>query len=182
MLDTGPGIEPDALPRIFDPFFTTKPPGEGSGLGLSVSYGIVTEHGGGLRGENRDDRRGAIFTVELPRGRGGLSVRSPARRGRRRPRSRSSSASSRAGCTRGVGGPVPGAPAHHREHGFANANPEYGPAARLDAHHVLHPPHVGGHLRPARASNCRAVANDGAALRANADRAHGHLGRPRDAA
>jgi two-component system NtrC family sensor kinase len=68
VLDTGPGIEPEALSRVFDPFFTTKPPGEGSGLGLSVSYGIVTEHKGRLRGENRTDRRGAIFTVELPAG------------------------------------------------------------------------------------------------------------------
>jgi len=68
VLDTGPGIAPDALGRLFDPFFTTKPPGEGSGLGLSVSYGIVAEHKGKLRGENRADRRGAIFTVELPIG------------------------------------------------------------------------------------------------------------------
>ena len=68
VLDTGPGIELEALSRLFDPFFTTKPPGEGSGLGLSVSYGIVTEHKGRLRGENRTDRRGAIFTVELPAG------------------------------------------------------------------------------------------------------------------
>jgi C4-dicarboxylate-specific signal transduction histidine kinase len=68
VLDTGPGIEPESLSRLFDPFFTTKPPGEGSGLGLSVSYGIVTEHRGRLRGENRIDRRGAIFTVELPAG------------------------------------------------------------------------------------------------------------------
>jgi two-component system NtrC family sensor kinase len=68
VLDTGPGIAPDALPRLFDPFFTTKPPGEGSGLGLSVSYGIVAEHKGKLRGENRLDRRGAVFTVELPVG------------------------------------------------------------------------------------------------------------------
>ena len=68
VLDTGPGIEPESLSRLFDPFFTTKPPGEGSGLGLSVSYGIVTEHKGRLRGENRTDRRGAIFTVELPAG------------------------------------------------------------------------------------------------------------------
>ena len=68
VLDTGGGIAADALPRLFDPFFTTKPPGEGSGLGLSVSYGIVAEHKGKLRGENRADRRGAVFTVELPTG------------------------------------------------------------------------------------------------------------------
>jgi two-component system NtrC family sensor kinase len=68
VLDTGPGISADARPRLFDPFFTTKPPGEGSGLGLSVSYGIVTEHKGRLRADNRSDRRGAIFTVELPVG------------------------------------------------------------------------------------------------------------------
>jgi two-component system NtrC family sensor kinase len=70
VLDTGPGIELRDLPRLFVPFFTTKPPGEGSGLGLSVSYGIVAEHGGRLRGDNRPDRRGAIFTVELPVGDG----------------------------------------------------------------------------------------------------------------
>ena len=68
LLDTGHGIAPEALPRLFDPFFTTKPPGEGSGLGLSVSYGIVAEHKGTLRGGNRLDRRGAIFTLELPVG------------------------------------------------------------------------------------------------------------------
>jgi two-component system NtrC family sensor kinase len=68
VLDTGPGIAAEALPRLFDPFFTTKPPGEGSGLGLSVSYGIVAEHKGALRGDNRLDRQGAIFTVELPVG------------------------------------------------------------------------------------------------------------------
>jgi two-component system NtrC family sensor kinase len=68
VLDTGTGIAPDALPRLFDPFFTTKPPGEGSGLGLSVSYGIVAEHKGTLRAANRADRRGAVFTVALPPG------------------------------------------------------------------------------------------------------------------
>jgi signal transduction histidine kinase len=65
--DTGPGIPDDALPRIFDPFFTTKPPGEGSGLGLSVSYGIVAELGGVLRAQNCADG-GASFVVELPLG------------------------------------------------------------------------------------------------------------------
>ena len=68
VLDTGPGIPVEILPRIFDPFFTTKPPGEGSGLGLSVSYGIMTEHGGVLRAENRHEG-GARFVVELPFGR-----------------------------------------------------------------------------------------------------------------
>ena len=65
MLDDGPGIPPEHLPRIFDPFYTTKPPGEGSGLGLSVSYGIVSEHGGRLWAENRPEG-GAAFHLELP--------------------------------------------------------------------------------------------------------------------
>jgi signal transduction histidine kinase len=67
LLDTGPGIAPHVLPRIFDPFFTTKGPGEGSGLGLSVSYGIVGQHGGRLYAENRPEG-GAMFVVELPAG------------------------------------------------------------------------------------------------------------------
>ncbi len=65
--DTGPGIPDEVMPKIFDPFFTTKPPGEGSGLGLSVSYGIVTELGGRLRAENRPEG-GAAFILELPAG------------------------------------------------------------------------------------------------------------------
>ncbi len=65
VLDTGPGIPPDVLARVFDPFFTTKPPGEGSGLGLSVSYGIVAAHRGSLWVENRPDG-GAAFFVDLP--------------------------------------------------------------------------------------------------------------------
>jgi two-component system NtrC family sensor kinase len=67
VLDSGPGILADVLPRIFDPFFTTKPPGEGSGLGLSVSYGIVAEHRGRLWAENRPEG-GAAFHIELPLG------------------------------------------------------------------------------------------------------------------
>ena len=65
--DSGPGLAAEVLPRVFDPFFTTKPPGEGSGLGLSVSYGIITELGGSLRAENAADG-GASFIVELPLG------------------------------------------------------------------------------------------------------------------
>jgi C4-dicarboxylate-specific signal transduction histidine kinase len=67
VLDTGPGIAPQLLSRIFDPFFTTKGPGEGSGLGLSVSYGIVGQHRGRLYAENRPEG-GAMFVVELPAG------------------------------------------------------------------------------------------------------------------
>ncbi len=69
VLDTGPGLASDVVPRLFDPFFTTKPPGEGSGLGLSVSYGIVTEHQGRLSAGTRPEG-GAVFTVELPLGDG----------------------------------------------------------------------------------------------------------------
>jgi signal transduction histidine kinase/ActR/RegA family two-component response regulator len=65
ILDTGPGIPRDVLPRIFDAFFTTKPRGEGTGLGLWVSYSIIEEHGGRLRADNRP-QGGAVFTVELP--------------------------------------------------------------------------------------------------------------------
>jgi C4-dicarboxylate-specific signal transduction histidine kinase len=65
--DSGPGIAPSVLPKIFDPFFTTKAPGEGSGLGLSVSYGIIAEHGGRLRADNAEGG-GAVFVIELPLG------------------------------------------------------------------------------------------------------------------
>ncbi|MFZ0132042.1 MAG: ATP-binding protein [Desulfobacterales bacterium] len=63
--DTGYGIEKKNLSRIFDPFFTTKPTGEGTGLGLSVSYGIVKNHGGDITVES-DVGRGATFTILLP--------------------------------------------------------------------------------------------------------------------
>jgi two-component system NtrC family sensor kinase len=62
--DTGSGIEKKNLKRIFDPFFTTKPTGEGTGLGLSVSYGIVKNHGGNIFVESKPGT-GTTFTVVL---------------------------------------------------------------------------------------------------------------------
>jgi CheY-like chemotaxis protein len=64
VIDDGPGIASDAMPRVFEPFFTTKMVGSGTGLGLSVSYGILEEHGGRLSVQSR--RGETIFTVELP--------------------------------------------------------------------------------------------------------------------
>lgn len=63
--DNGPGIAPEALRRIFDPFFTTKQAGEGTGLGLTISYGIVDDHGGRIHAQSPPGK-GALFTVELP--------------------------------------------------------------------------------------------------------------------
>jgi PAS domain S-box-containing protein len=63
--DTGHGIDPAILPRIFDPFFTTKDVGEGTGLGLALTYGVIQEHGGTIQAANARDG-GAVFTIELP--------------------------------------------------------------------------------------------------------------------
>lgn len=63
--DDGQGIDPDILDKIFDPFFTTKPQGTGTGLGLSVSYGIVQEHGGDIRVES-EPGSWTRFTIILP--------------------------------------------------------------------------------------------------------------------
>jgi signal transduction histidine kinase len=63
--DAGKGIDPEVLPRVFEPFFTTKDVGEGTGLGLSVSYGIVREHGGWIDVESRVGV-GSRFSVFLP--------------------------------------------------------------------------------------------------------------------
>ena len=65
--DEGEGIPADSLPHIFEPFFTTKDVGEGTGLGLPVSYGIVRDHGGWIAVESAL-REGSAFHVYLPRG------------------------------------------------------------------------------------------------------------------
>lgn len=63
--DSGPGVPPEHESKLFQPFFTTKPIGEGTGLGLSVSYGII-RHSGGAIGYTRVDGGGALFYFELP--------------------------------------------------------------------------------------------------------------------
>jgi CheY-like chemotaxis protein len=63
--DDGPGIPEEVQPKVFDPFFTTKNVGKGTGLGLTVAYAIVQEHGGRIRLESRMGR-GTSFYVEVP--------------------------------------------------------------------------------------------------------------------
>ncbi|MDH3243227.1 MAG: ATP-binding protein, partial [Saprospiraceae bacterium] len=65
IIDNGPGIPEEIKDKIFQPFFTTKPTGEGTGLGLSLSYDIVKAHGGTIRVES-DTGLGTAFTILLP--------------------------------------------------------------------------------------------------------------------
>ncbi len=63
--DDGPGIPQDIQSRIFDPFFTTKPVGQGTGLGLSLSHGIIDRHGGRIQIDTQADT-GTSFVIDLP--------------------------------------------------------------------------------------------------------------------
>jgi len=65
--DAGKGIDESNKPKVFDPFFTTKSVGEGSGLGLSISLGIVQSHNGSLELKN-NDKGGVDATITLPLG------------------------------------------------------------------------------------------------------------------
>jgi len=63
--DTGHGISPEHLDKLFDPFFTTKEVGQGTGLGLAVSMGIVERHGGSIRVRSKAGT-GSTFIIWLP--------------------------------------------------------------------------------------------------------------------
>ena len=65
--DNGPGIPSDVVPKIFEPFFTTKPVGEGTGMGLSMAYGIMLSHKGWIQlDQGRNSKKGCTFTCFFP--------------------------------------------------------------------------------------------------------------------
>jgi len=63
--DNGNGVPQKVLDKIFQPFFTTKPTGEGTGLGLSLSYDIIKAHGGEIKVETKEEE-GSEFIIQLP--------------------------------------------------------------------------------------------------------------------
>lgn len=63
--DNGRGMSPEVMKKIFDPFYTTKPVGVGTGLGLSVSFGIIDKHGGTIK-VHSEEEKGTTFTILLP--------------------------------------------------------------------------------------------------------------------
>ena len=65
VIDQGPGIPENDLARVFDPFFTSKPVGQGTGLGLYISYGLAQDMGGDLSAANHASG-GAVFALRLP--------------------------------------------------------------------------------------------------------------------
>jgi len=64
--DTGIGIKKDNVGHVFDPFFTTKDIGKGTGLGLTVSYGIIQKHNGEVIAKSEGEGKGAEFIIRLP--------------------------------------------------------------------------------------------------------------------
>jgi signal transduction histidine kinase len=64
--DNGPGMSQETIKHIFEPFFTTKPVGVGTGLGLSVSYFIITENHGGTIEVQSGSQGGCCFVIRLP--------------------------------------------------------------------------------------------------------------------
>ena len=63
--DTGEGIDPELQEKIFEPFFTMKGADKGTGIGLSIVYGIIQEHQGSITCESKGEK-GATFKIELP--------------------------------------------------------------------------------------------------------------------
>ena len=71
--DNGPGMEADTRKRVFEPFFTTKNVGDGTGLGLAVSYFIITENHKGLIEVTSKPGEGTSFLIKLPCNREGVN-------------------------------------------------------------------------------------------------------------